>query len=134
MRKYAAAWFILLLAAFANGTLRQLVYQPYLGESVAHQVSSLTGILLMGVLIWMSVRRWRPRSRRQALGAGCMWLAMTMAFEFLFGHFIAGHPWPELLHDYDLLAGRLWILVLAWIALAPYLVYRRLEQSTLSRR
>ena len=32
--------------------------------------------------------------------------------------------WRALLHDYDLLAGRLWVLVLAWLALSPYVFYR----------
>jgi hypothetical protein len=55
---------------------------------------------------------------------GLTWLALTVAFEFLFGHYVAGHSWRALLNDYDLLAGRLWVLVLAWLALAPYLFYR----------
>jgi hypothetical protein len=49
---------------------------------------------------------------------------MTLAFEFLFGHFVAGHSWARLLQDYNLLAGRVWVLLLAWVALAPYLFYR----------
>ena len=49
---------------------------------------------------------------------------MTILFEFLFGHFIAGHPWSHLFHDYNLLAGRLWVLVLLWTAITPYLFYR----------
>jgi hypothetical protein len=29
-------------------------------------------------------------------------------FEFLVGHYVMGHPWSRLLHDYNILAGRLW--------------------------
>jgi hypothetical protein len=53
-----------------------------------------------------------------------MWLGLTVAFEFLFGHFARGLSWKELLHDYDILSGRLWVLVLLWITVAPYLCYR----------
>ena len=35
-----------------------------------------------------------------------------MLFELGFGHWVAGHPWSRLLADYDLLAGRIWVLVL----------------------
>jgi len=38
---------------------------------------------------------------------GLVWLAMTVAFEFLFGDYVAGHSWDRLLHDYNLFAGRL---------------------------
>jgi hypothetical protein len=110
--------------AIANGVLRESWYGRHLSELAAHQVSSLVAIGLFGVYIWGLVRRWRPESGRQGIAVGLLWLVMTMAFEFLFGHYVAGHTWERLLHDYDLLAGRLWSLVLAWIALAPYLFYR----------
>jgi len=41
-----------------------------------------------------------------------MWTAMTVCFEFGFFHFVAGVPWEKLLADYNLFAGRLWVLVL----------------------
>ena len=49
---------------------------------------------------------------------------MTVAFEFLFGHYVAKRPWRELLRDYNLFAGRVWLVVLVWVTLAPYVVYR----------
>jgi hypothetical protein len=39
-------------------------------------------------------------------------------------YFIMNHPWPRLFHDYDILEGRVWILFLIWIAVAPYVMYR----------
>jgi len=113
--------------AIANGVLRESCYGRHLSELAAHQVSSLLAIGLFGVYIWALVRRWRPESGKQAIAIGLLWLGMTMAFEFPFGHYVAGHSWVRLLHDYDLLAGRLWSLVLAWIALAPYVFFRLLR-------
>ena len=51
-------------------------------------------------------------------------LGLTIAFEFLFGHYIAGHAWSKLFQDYNILAGRVWAVVLLWVALAPWLFYR----------
>jgi hypothetical protein len=51
-------------------------------------------------------------------------LGFTIAFEFLFGHYIADHPWSKLFQDYNILAGRVWAVVLLWVALAPWLFYR----------
>jgi hypothetical protein len=55
---------------------------------------------------------------------GLFWMALTVAFEFLFFHYVGGHPWPALLANYDLLNGRIWVLLLAWIAIAPYVFDR----------
>ena len=52
-----------------------------------------------------------------------MWLALTVSFEFLGGHFLFGQPWQRLLADYDLLDGRVWVLVLVVTALAPRLAF-----------
>ncbi len=51
-------------------------------------------------------------------------LVMTIAFEFLFGRLVSGCSWNDLLHDYNLCAGRVWVLVLIWTAIAPYVFYR----------
>ena len=54
---------------------------------------------------------------------GVMWLAMTLAFEFLAGHYFFRTPWATLLADYNLLAGRLWILVLVATVTALPIAY-----------
>ena len=54
-----------------------------------------------------------------------IWVALTVAFEFLAGHYLFGTPWPVLLADYRLSEGRVWILVLASTLLAPVLTATR---------
>jgi hypothetical protein len=51
-------------------------------------------------------------------------LLLTIGFEFIFGHFVMGNPWPLLLRDYNILAGRLWVVVLIWITIAPFVLYQ----------
>jgi hypothetical protein len=51
-------------------------------------------------------------------------LCLTVAFEFLFGHYVANHPLSRLIQDYNLLSGRLWALVLLAVTAAPYVVYK----------
>ncbi len=122
--RYTFAWIILVVAAIVNGALREAVYKNALGELRAHQVSTLTGIILFGVIIWGLSRLWPLTSAKQAWTVGFIWLAMTIAFEFLFGHFVAGHPWSKLFHDYNILAGRVWLFVLIWTTIAPYVFYK----------
>jgi hypothetical protein len=114
----------MLLVAVANGALRDLTYGRQLPESLANQLSCLSGIILFGVVFYQFVRRWPFSSARQALYIGWFWMALTVAFEFLFFRYAAGHPWPELLANYDIANGRLWPLVLLWVAFGPYVFYR----------
>lgn len=122
--RYTLLWLPLCVAAFINGTVRAVGYGKLMSELRAHQLSTFTGIVLTGILIWLFARRWRMESAGQAVVIGLIWLAFTVAFEFVLGHFVLGHPWSRLLADYNLLAGRLWLLFLVWIAIAPLVFYR----------
>jgi hypothetical protein len=124
MRFYLLAWLPMVVIAILNGTLRDLWYRAYMGPLPAHQLSTLTLILLFALYIWLVIRRRPPASALQAWAVGLVWLALTIAFEFGFGHYVAGHSWADLLADYDLTAGRLWVLIPAWVTVAPYLFYR----------
>jgi hypothetical protein len=126
MWKYIIAWIPMVPIAILNGALRQYGYARYMSELSAHQLSSVTAIILFGLYIWYLLRFFRPTSTSQALAIGLVWLLMTVVFEFIFGHYVMGHPWSRLFHDYNLMDGRLWLLVLAWTTLAPYLFYRLL--------
>lgn len=121
---YALAWLPMVLIGIINGIIRQSVYGPLMAELTAHQISTFTVMALLGAYMWGVTQRWRIGSARQAISIGLLWLGLTVAFEFLFGHFVMGHPWSRLLHDYNLLEGRLWILVLLWTTMAPYLFFR----------
>jgi hypothetical protein len=118
------AWFPMLLIAILNGWLRESWYGRHFGDLRAHQISTLTGIVLFGIYIWTVSRIWPLESARQAIAVGLIWLAMTVCFEFLFGHFVARHSWNRLLRDYNIVAGRLWGLLILWITFAPYIFYR----------
>ena len=48
-----------------------------------------------------------------------MWVTLTVAFEFLAGHFLFGTSWATLLNDYKVHEGRIWVLVLLTALVAP---------------
>lgn len=124
MWKYILAWVPMVLIAIANAVLRENMFAKRFSELVAHQVSTGTGVLLFGIYIWLVIRIWKPESPGQAFTIGLMWLGLTVAFEFLFGHFVVGHSGSKLFDDYNLLVGRVWVVVLIWVTLAPYTFYR----------
>ncbi len=119
------AWCVMLVVSVLNGIVRDFSYGRHLPSLLAQQLSTLSGMLLLGWVMWAYARRYRFTSARQAWRIGLSWMALTIAFEFLFFHYVSGHPWHELLANYDLTAGRLWPLLLLWLAVAPYWLYRR---------
>ncbi|MEG3438316.1 hypothetical protein V0288_14395 [Pannus brasiliensis CCIBt3594] len=122
--RYLLAWIPMIFIGILNGILRETTYGKYFHELRAHQISTVTGIVLFSVYIWFLTRLWGLESAGQAIAVGAIWLLLTVTFEFLFGHYIAGHPWGKLFADYNLLAGRVWIFVLVTIAIGPFLFYR----------
>ncbi len=122
--KYLLAWLGLPVIGIVNGAIRQFLYRDALGDLTAHQLSTVTGILLFGLYIWLLSRWWPLPSARAAITVGLLWLVLTIGFEFIFGHYVVGNSWERLLADYNLLAGRVWVLVLIWITIAPYIFYR----------
>lgn len=121
---YAALWPGMVLLAILNGILRERLYGSHVPELLAHQVSTILLMALLAIYLWLLTGYFRIESAGQGLIIGMLWLALTVAFEFLFGHLVMGHSWTALLNDYNLAKGRLWALVLIWTAIAPYVFYR----------
>jgi hypothetical protein len=107
-----AVWLWLFVLAFSLGAVRELLVAPAIGEQAAHVVGTLAFVAGLLGLTAVFVRRIRPRCSPTGLWlVGLLWLALTVAFEFLFFHFLAGKPWEVLLADYNVLRGRIWVLV-----------------------
>jgi len=114
-----AIWLAILVMASMNGALRDLLMTPRLGDTMARAISTvlLSGLLLL--VTWVTVAWIGPRSRSDTIVIGTFWVACTLGFEFLAGHYLFHKPWPELLADYDVRRGRIWIAVLVVTFFAP---------------
>ncbi len=117
--RYLIAWIPMVFLAIFNGIIREYTYGKLFSSLYAHQLSCFTAIILFALYIGYFTYFYPIESSLQALIIGLIWLALTITFEFLFGHYIVGHSWKILLEDYNLLAGRLWVIVLLWVTLAP---------------
>lgn len=123
--RYLLLWPALAVLAIGNGVLRETTYAHWMTEPASHRLSTLTAVLLTGGMVFAASRRWPITAAATAWRIGFTWLTLTVAFEWLFGHYVAGHSWQRLLADYDLAAGRVWTLFLLWILLMPVLFRRR---------
>jgi hypothetical protein len=116
------AWFAILALAIVNGALRELWIIPHRGELVGHVASTLLLCAVIVLTSWFAIGWIRPLSSQQAWTVGLEWVLMTLAFEFLAGHYLFGNPWSRLFADYNVLRGRIWVLVLITTLLAPVYV------------
>ena len=113
-----ACWLVQLACAVALGATRQLVLAPILGELAARAVGTFALCLAIACLARRFIRRHRP-SPAARLGVGILWCALTLAFEFLAGHYLFGASWEVLWADWNMAQGHLWPLVPAVSLLAP---------------
>lgn len=120
---YGAAWIPMIFIAIANGIIRETVYAKFMCELSAHQLSSVTAIFLFVLYTFFFQKQFPLHSSEEALLIGFMWLTLTISFEFIFGHFIMNNSWVKLFADYNILKGKIWILVLITLAALPFLVF-----------
>ncbi|HWH07001.1 MAG TPA: hypothetical protein VNU47_00515 [Candidatus Paceibacterota bacterium] len=116
-------WVLFIPIAITNGIVRESLYAPYVGDLAAHQISTAVAIIAYIALAYVMLRkRIIAASPRDLWLIGLLWVIMTIAFEFGFGHYVDGTPWSELLADYNLFAGHVWGLFLLGIFVTPHLV------------
>jgi hypothetical protein len=112
-------WFLLLAGAVLNGAVREAVIIPRTGDYRGHVISTLM-LSLVIILIACATLGWiGPAGAGDAVVVGLLWVVLTVAFEFLAGHYLFGSPWERLLADYNVARGRIWPLVLIVTFFAP---------------
>jgi hypothetical protein len=118
-------WCGLLFLAILNGGFREAMLVPRVGRGLGNAVSTVILSALIVAAGWISIPWIGPRSLQDAWTIGIAWVTLTLAFEFLAGHFVFGKPWAELLADYNLMAGRIWIMVLIVTLMIPIVAFTR---------
>ena len=114
-------WFLILIVASINGAFREAWLISRFGEGAGRANSTVMLSAMVILVTWAAIGWIRPASPAHAWAIGTLWVLLTLAFEFLAGHYLFGKPWRELTEDYNVLRGRIWMLVLVTTALAPRL-------------
>ena len=118
-------WFVFLVFAIINATLRERFFFKKLGELRSHQLSSLIFIIIIFLITysWLKLTEFQV-SIFQSLLIGFIWFFLTIFFEFFAGRYLFGNSWKRLLNDYNILKGRLWVFVLLSLLFACYLLIK----------
>jgi hypothetical protein len=122
--KWMAAWLGATTLGLANAGVRELGYADRVGELAAHQISTATLLAALTYYMWLLDQRWPVPTTRTALAIGGSWAALTVLFEFGLGRYVLGSPWPDLLANYNLADGRIWVLVPVWMGVGPATLQR----------
>ena len=115
-------WLPMIGLAFVNATLRELVLKKHFSEMRAHQLSTVTLMVICGVYGLLIFRLLKLEDAGQALLVGFVWMLLTVLFEFTLGK-ILNQSWTQLLEQYNLKKGHLWPVFLLFLLLLPYGLY-----------
>lgn len=126
-------WLIILGLASLNGAVRDLIVAPRIGDTMARAISTVILCALVMLVAWRSIGWIGPHGPRQALAVGLFWLVLTLTFEFGAGR-LSGKPWAVVLADYDVLRGRIWVLVPIVTFVAPLWAARKNPRLWAARR
>ncbi len=117
----ACAWLCFLGIAVICGALRVKLLEPRLGEQKAHVAGTLTVCVLLLCAIHLFVTVSGVSGTWPLMRIGAFWTLLTIGFEFAFGLLVLKKPLEELLADYDIFRGRVWLLVLLTTFWGPVL-------------
>lgn len=129
-RPWLIAWVGTAVLGVANGAARAALYEEKIGTGRAHYASTATLVLLLSAYMRALESAWPIPSRRAALGIGCAWSGLTVAFEFGFGHFVAHDTWSALLDQYNLARGKIWLVIPVWMTIGPAVLRTSLRRDT----
>lgn len=115
-------WVIIAIFAVINGLFRESTLSPHFGESVALPASGITLSIIIFTIIYLSFKLFGKNEYRTYLYIGIQLVTMTLIFEFLFGHYVIGKSWSELLQVFNILKGDLFTIALLVSLFSPLLV------------
>jgi hypothetical protein len=127
--KAALTWAIMAGLMIMNGAMRELLVAPRTGAYAGHVISVVTGAAIIIGLTYLFIRRLPALNRDDAWKISGLWLLLTVAFELVFFRVVESVPWTTLLADYNILRGRLWLVILLTVVLAPVLWQRHFRET-----
>ncbi len=119
--KALGIWLIIVMAAMANGLFREKILASLFAAKVALALSGLLLSLLVLVVAFIFIPFLHIQQQGLYFAVGVLWVMLTLSFECLFGHFVLGKSWQEIMRVFNLRNGDLFIVVLLLTAAAPWL-------------
>jgi uncharacterized membrane protein YhaH (DUF805 family) len=120
IKKSLLIWLAIIPLAILNGGLREMLLNPLMGEKYGQMLSCALLCLIIFALCWFCIPRIGRGTAKTYWIIGLWWVILTVLFETGFGLLI-GHTFAELVKAYDVATGNLWLLVVLFTGIVPWL-------------
>lgn len=117
-------WLCFVIAAIINGAVREKLLTPLLGSALSLPLSGVTLSALVFLITYFTLVFLGEVKPKLYLRIGLFWIVLTLAFEYLWGHYVAGKSWDEIHQVFNIFKGNLFIIVLIVTALSPRIAAR----------
>lgn len=120
--RFFLVWLAMAVAMSANGVFRELGLRRVLGSIAADVVSALLGVTLIALITGVAFRPLHAHeSTVNLLSISVALVLLTVVFETAVGRWVDHKSWSELAAHHAISRGELWPLVLAFLALTPFI-------------
>ncbi|MCL2290761.1 MAG: hypothetical protein FWC34_08695 [Bacteroidetes bacterium] len=123
IKKSILIWLSIIPLAILNGAFREKFLIPWVGETYAKPISGIILCLLIFIVSFIFIPQLGKGRQKTYLKMGILWIALTIVFETILG-LAMGNTFVELLRSYDVTTGNLWLLVVLFIGITPWLVVK----------
>jgi hypothetical protein len=123
IKKSILLWLSIIPLAILNGGVRDYFLTPWIGENRALPVSGITLCLLIFIVSVLFIPLIGKGKASTYWKIGLLWIVLTIVFETFFG-LAMGNSLDELLKAYDVTTGNLWLLVVLFTGVTPWLAAR----------
>ncbi len=120
--KVSAVWLAIVILAIGNGLFRESVLVPYLGQGAALPVSGISLSFIVFIVTYLAFPIFSKNDSLTYILVGVQWVLMTLLFEFVFGHYVIGKSWSDLIQVFNVLKGNLFVFVLVTSLFSPIIV------------
>ena len=123
IKKSALIWLSIIPLAILNGILREFVIVPLIGIKYALPISGIILCLLIFIVSLIFIPKLGKGTKKTYWIIGGLWVVLTIFFETIMG-LASGNNLSELIKAYDITTGNLWLLVVLFVGIAPWLIAR----------
>lgn len=113
-------WLVIVVVAILNGVFREKILVPAIGPGMALPLSGILLAVLVFLVTLVFVSFVGSSESKIYVLVGILWIVLTLFFEFLFGHYIVGKSWREVMLSFNIMNGDLFIVVLFISAISPW--------------
>ena len=124
LKRALLVWFVLIGVEFVHGALRAIFLVPVVGDHRSRHIGVFTGSVLILLVAYLVVPWLHADKGRALISVGVLWLVLTVAFEFSFGHYVFRRSWGDVASDYDPFQGGFLLIGMAVLMFAPVIAAR----------